>query len=425
MLAFISSIFYLWILHLYFRTSFSKRDLQLVAKITVWIGFYFMHSFILANIQPFLLTFILGCCLLIILCESICIASHQRIIFTCLIIYIFGMLAEICVSVFLQLIGFSGEGIASLGSVISKLILLAAVHAITIFRQQQSQNEPSFFYWILLVVITLSSILAIYTVFLFLQSANSSIDRLLSTLAILALLLINVAVYIIYDKLSAATDLHIQILMMRQQIARYHETLANKKANDFFFATERHNLKNQLIGIRAYALKNQTTEIVDFINTLLHENEFGLTPSSFTDNILVDSLLCSKKNLASQGNIRYSVNTSIAACLPFPDADLCTLIGNALDNAFEACLTHKNAAGFVNVTIQYKTNCLYCHFENSYYGTISFSQSHFFHSTKPDRLKHGYGLRSIKYIASKYDGTLSISTENNTFSLKVLLYAPQ
>lgn len=425
MLAFVSSIFYLWILHLYFHNFLFERNLHPIAGSAVWAGFYFIHFFILTKIQPFILTFILGCVLLTILCRILYTSSCQRIIFTCLTIYISGMLIEICVSVFLQLIGFSGGGTASLGSILSKLIMLAAVHAVTLFRQKQNRSEPTLFYWILLVIITLSSILTIYTVFLFLQSADHSTDKLLCISSILSLLLINIVVYIIYDKLSAAADLHIQLLITRQQMTRYHEALANKKANDSFFISERHNLKNQLVGIRAYALKKQTAEIVCFINELLNESEFGLTPGSFTDNILVDSLLYSKKNLACQHNIRYLVTTDLPDALPFPDADLCILIGNALDNAFEACLDCQNKTGFVKAVIQYKTNCLYCHFENPYNAPLIPSHSGFFHSTKGDYLKHGYGLRSIQYIVSKYDGTLSIETENNIFALKILLYAPQ
>ena len=209
---------------------------------------------------------------------------------------------------------------------------------------------------------------------------------------------------------------------MSMQVSHYREVLANKKVNDSLYKMERHNLRNQLIALRAYAVQNQTDEILTFINNLLNENEFGLTSTSFSDNILIDALLCAKKNLAAQNKIIYTANANIPTSLSFSDVDLCVLIGNALDNAFEACLRHKNSENFVSVTLQYKTNCLYCHFENPYYGSLSADHNHFSRSTKSNTLQHGYGLRSIKRIVSKYNGTLDISTDKNTFSLKILLY---
>lgn len=425
MLTFIASLFYLWILYLYFNNFFPPRRIPLVIKSCIWFGFYLIHYLTLKYTQRFLPTFILGSILLLLLCKCLYKAKYKRLIFICLSVYISGTLIEICVLIVLQLIGNVNEGTNSLGSIISKLIMLAIVHAITIFKRQLSRNEPALFYWILLIVITLSSIWIIYTIFLFSQTTTFPFHKILSTFAILFLLLINMAIYMIYDKLSFTTDLHIQLILMRQQMTRYHEALANKWANDSLFIKERHNLRNQLIALRAYALQNQTEEIINFINSLLNENEFGLVSYSFSENTLVDSLLCSKKNLANQNKITYTINTNISACLPFSDTDLCILIGNALDNAFECCLSHKNKINFVNVTLQYKTNCLYAHFENPYYGSIKQSHNMAFYSTKSNYLRHGYGLRSIKFIVEKYNGILNISTENNIFSLKILLYAPQ
>jgi sensor histidine kinase regulating citrate/malate metabolism len=42
-------------------------------------------------------------------------------------------------------------------------------------------------------------------------------------------------------------------------------------------------------------------------------------------------------------------------------------------------------------------------------------------TTKQDRTLHGFGLRSIQYLAEKYNGTMQISMEQNLFVLNVLL----
>ena len=44
-------------------------------------------------------------------------------------------------------------------------------------------------------------------------------------------------------------------------------------------------------------------------------------------------------------------------------------------------------------------------------------------TTKADRGNHGYGVKSIRSIVSKYDGELSISMEDQVFCLQILIPA--
>ena len=44
-------------------------------------------------------------------------------------------------------------------------------------------------------------------------------------------------------------------------------------------------------------------------------------------------------------------------------------------------------------------------------------------STKDDPRFHGYGLKSIRYVARKYGGTATVGVRDSWFELKVLLPA--
>lgn len=425
MLVFIASIFFLWILNLYFNIFFSKRNFRLGLKGFIWFTFYLIHYYVLNSFHHLVLNFILSYILLVILCISLYVGNFKKVVYICLLGHTSGMLIEISTSILLQQLGYTAEGTATVGSIISKLILLALVHAISIRKFQKSYSEPAFFYWLLLFVTTISSILIIHTVFLLSRTTQSKRMEILSSTAILALFFINMALFIIYDKLSHSTELHLQNQVMHQQIAHYHEAIANKKAQDTFFKRERHNLKNQLITLRSYAAHNQNESIIAFINKLLQQNEFGLCPWLYCNNLILDTLISSKKNIAEENNITYTVDINVPSALPFDDVDLCVLVGNALDNAFEACLSSKDYSPFVDITIRYKNECLYCHFVNSYFHKLSTTSNGFFNSTKKESFRHGYGLNSIKNIVDKYNGILVISTEtSNAFSLNLSLYRP-
>ena len=46
-------------------------------------------------------------------------------------------------------------------------------------------------------------------------------------------------------------------------------------------------------------------------------------------------------------------------------------------------------------------------------------------TTKTDRSEHGYGMKSIQSVVSKYNGTLSIKTDHDIFSIDIMLPVPR
>ena len=56
--------------------------------------------------------------------------------------------------------------------------------------------------------------------------------------------------------------------------------------------------------------------------------------------------------------------------------------------------------------------------ENPYRGNL-LTDGEKIITSKQDRTKHGYGLKSIKNIAEKYNGFMSIIYDNNKFKIDV------
>ena len=46
-------------------------------------------------------------------------------------------------------------------------------------------------------------------------------------------------------------------------------------------------------------------------------------------------------------------------------------------------------------------------------------------TTKKDKDFHGFGMKSIQYAAQKYNGQMSIHTENNIFVLRISIPVQQ
>ncbi len=415
-------IFYFWILSIYFDRFLIRKELSQIRKITVWTLFFIMQLILLSGVRRLLLLFILNGLLITSLACLLYQGAVRKILFLSMIGCATGMLSEIFVAFAFQLLRYPVEDLVFAGIVASRLLLLSMVHAISIYQHQRAHDTPSLLCWFLLICITLFSIFIIHAVFYLNQSIDSAVGDILAFTATILLLLMNISFYIFYNSLADAANRQIENYRMEHQLKHYEELRANGKAQVEHFKQEKHNLKNQLLAIRAYALLGQDSEIIDFINRLLSDPDFGLTPLSICENLLLDTLLSSKINIARECDIEYTWEVSVPAQLPIDNTDLCVLVGNAIDNAFDACMQDKMPSKLVHITIKYKSGRFFCCFENTYAHKLVSSRDKIFASTKTDIPNHGYGLPSIHGIIQKYNGLMDINTEGNRFILSIILH---
>ena len=101
--------------------------------------------------------------------------------------------------------------------------------------------------------------------------------------------------------------------------------------------------------------------------------------------------------------------------------DICNIFGNALDNAIEYVKKVSDVEKrLIHVVVSKKQGFLLICFENYFEGNLLYEEG-LPKTTKKDKRFHGYGLKSIKMIAKKYDGQVSIDTDNNWFELAIIL----
>lgn len=331
------------------------------------------------------------------------------------------MLMEICTAIVLNLNNYSSDAYIFAGNIISKITLLAIIHLLSLFKNKQFYTTITRRLSIVLVVSILTCISIAHFSYILFQSNSTEQNKTISFIIILALIVLNITYYIIEDQLSYTSMKLLQNLMLLKQFNYYESVTTNMRSTDKAFAKERHNLKNQLLAIRAYATQNDNSQIIEFINTLLSDKSYGLSKITYCDNLLLDTLLSAKDNIAKKYNIEYIIDIDVPPVLPFDNINLCNLIGNALDNCFNACiqdyLTHKV---YVHVTIRLNADCLFCSFKNSCFHALNKTQKNHFLSSQ--LTQHGYGLSSIKDIVSFYNGILDIQQNNDVFALKAILY---
>ena len=62
--------------------------------------------------------------------------------------------------------------------------------------------------------------------------------------------------------------------------------------------------------------------------------------------------------------------------------------------------------------------------KNSFIGEVKLDDDGFPVTTKEDKRYHGFGLKSIRYVVEKYDGSVAVQVEDGMFNLNVLVPLP-
>lgn len=212
----------------------------------------------------------------------------------------------------------------------------------------------------------------------------------------------------------------------------------------------RHDMANHLQALSALPSEKKDT----YIRELLDSGALAKTLNYCGDPTL-NAVLSVKENLLRQQNISLELKLDIPEELPFEKADLCAIYANALDNAAEACASlpeekpettkaEPRANNTKNRTIilesRARKGMLVFQITNPVPENVLGQragisvQSETFSAlsagkeksgqaetlpptTKKDRARHGYGLRSIRMSVEKYGGHMEICQEEGQFTL--------
>lgn len=181
-----------------------------------------------------------------------------------------------------------------------------------------------------------------------------------------------------------------------------------------------HDLKHQIAILRSEQDPEKRNEFLNKMEDEIKQYEL----QNKTGNKVLDTVLTSKSLYCDKHGITL---TSVVdgSLLDFMDImDICSIFGNALDNAIECELKiSEKEKRLIHVTVSQQRNFLMIRVENYYEGELKAKEG-IFATTKKEKQFHGYGLKSIRYTANKYDGAVDIDTKDHWFDLKILIPMP-
>jgi sensor histidine kinase regulating citrate/malate metabolism len=110
-----------------------------------------------------------------------------------------------------------------------------------------------------------------------------------------------------------------------------------------------------------------------------------------------------------------------ASRLSFLDVyDLYSLVGNALSNAIEATSKVEDGkAKYITFIVKGTEKYTSIHIENPFVGQV-IMEHNLPITNKQDKGSHGFGVKSMKNIVSKYDGKVTLTVKDNIFNVDIL-----
>lgn len=191
-------------------------------------------------------------------------------------------------------------------------------------------------------------------------------------------------------------------------ISRENIELINRKC---------HDLKHQIAAMRTITSSEEREKYIKEM-----EDSVQIYGSIVkTGNEVLDTVLTEKSLICAANNIKINCIADGRKMDALDPVDVYTVFGNALDNAIESvkCLSNCEKR-LIDVIVFMEKKFLFINIMNPIESKLKFEDGIPL-STKIKNGYHGFGLKSIRHTVEKYEGYMKVVTENQIFSLRILI----
>lgn len=239
-------------------------------------------------------------------------------------------------------------------------------------------------------------------------SDNLNALKGLLPLANLIILILTVLVILSIKEIEGNIKRKTETELLRTHLKQVEDLVTTLQA-------QKHEYARHIQIIQAMLYIDELSNARDYINGI-SKNYRHAEDMVYVGNPTLTVLLNSKRKVAESYNIAFDfvVRCDITK-LKIPLWDLCSIIGNLLDNAFEAVIQRKSNrnVGF-EIKFEDKKYKIYVH--NNGFKILPSEQNLIFkdgYTTKQSKAR-GYGLYIVKALVNQYKGEIEIKSDRKT-----------
>lgn len=182
----------------------------------------------------------------------------------------------------------------------------------------------------------------------------------------------------------------------------------------------RHDFRHQIAVISELLNQEHYDELKEYLSQYESSISISSQAKIYCRQPAVNAILTHYDFLCEQDEIETKFAVDFPALSPISPVDFCIILGNLLENAYLECKTLKKYKKFIYLkALQTSPGAYVLLIENPYEHEIKKTDSGFLSSRRKNCV--GTGLKSVTAICKKYDGHLSIQTDNHRFKVKMFL----
>lgn len=230
---------------------------------------------------------------------------------------------------------------------------------------------------------------------------------------IISIVAVNVLLFILVEILIRQNEKNQKLLLIEVQNDAHITHIKQLTQYQNQIRTMSHDFRQQVQELYTLCVENKSDELQAKLTELSNRRSKDLAMD--TGNIMLDSILTSKIEVAEVEKIDFKQKLDVEPELDYINSEICVLLGNALDNAIEACV-RSDGDKFIGMELTATPKQFLCHIINTI-GATPQADGEFLKTAKQDTLRHGIGLQSMSQICEDVGGTLTYDFNEEHFNL--------
>ena len=289
-----------------------------------------------------------------------------------------------------------------------------ATHAVRAMVEDDNFAQTWYVFWVLPMVFILLNLFITPRYQITLRIGRVLQVYIVMSIALLFLMLFFNAIFLL---MAISINRNVRLQQENQLLSMQQQRYESLKAAIEEARQARHDLRHQMNQLSALAEAGDLDGLKAYLaKTVSRIPELDM---SFCENRAADSVVGYYCALAKREGIPFCAKLDLPQVLPVDEIDLCLVLSNLLENAFEASLRTAPARRRIKLTAYLHGSSLaLIQVENTYDGVIR-EKGGVFQSSK--RKGDGIGLQSVRHIAEKSGGVSTVTYQDGQFCVKVML----
>lgn len=269
--------------------------------------------------------------------------------------------------------------------------------------------------WLLLAGYPFTNYLVVY---IMLYDAFNRNDIRMSVLIISVMLIIlSMLMFYLFSEISKSN------MAKQELIAKEREEIAKQEylnAVQSAYQKQRrltHDFNRELATLKSILELKDYTKLETYLNKLVGNSQKNRLVV-LTHNTIIDAILNQKYTEAKNQGIGMEFILDDLAGLPMSDEDIVIILTNLIDNAMNAA--KKADLKMIQVFMSYDKKEFLCAVKNSVAEKVPIENNEVM--LKPTDIYHGFGLKNVRSVLSKYDSIYSLESTDDRFIFTMLIY---